>query len=278
MAGLIDTGINYRKQANAAFGQVAKNAAEIANANRKLSAAEKAGKLNAAGQGLGMGYMAYESGLLGKGAEKLGMSKDVVSALTPTPTPTPTTPGGTTTVAEDMAAKPLTAPVTPGTPTTGDAMFSGEMPGGNLSAAADVAKAMDPSVATSAVTTNAGNATNIANTAGQTANTASQAVNTASQATEAASGAAPTGGLGTIGGAIEGFGSGMAAGGVAGGVGGGIGGAIGGTVASPLAAAGGLANMAGLTGVGSTLTGAASTISGATATAGAELAALIMAF
>lgn len=276
MAGLIDTGISYRKQANAAFGQVAKNAAELANANRKLKAAEKAGAWNAAGQGLGMGYMAYESGMLGKGAEKLGMSKDVVNALTPTPTPTPTTPGGSTTVAEDMAAKPLTTPVTPTTPTTGDAMFSGEAPGGNLSAAADVAKAMDPSVATSAVTTNAGNA-------------ATNATNTVGQATEAVSGSAPTGGLGTIGGAIEGFGSGMAAGGVAGGIGGGIGGAIGGTVASPLAAAGSLANMAGLTGVGSTLTGAAGTISGGASAAGTAIAggasaaleglgALIMAF
>lgn len=104
MAGLIDTGINYRKQANAALGQAARGANEVANFNRKMDAADKAGKWNAAGQGLGMGFMSYESGLLGKGAAKLGMSKPIVDALTPTPpeapvpTPgaTPTPPAGTT--------------------------------------------------------------------------------------------------------------------------------------------------------------------------------------
>lgn len=131
MAGLIDTGINYRKQANAALGQAAKGANEVANFNRRMDAAEKAGKWNAAGQGLGMGYMGYESGLLGKGAAKLGMSKPIVDALTPTPpeapvpTPgaTPTPPAGTTpaptpgatptpTPAPAPAAESVTAPTT----------------------------------------------------------------------------------------------------------------------------------------------------------------------
>lgn len=83
MPGLIDTGINYRKQANAAFGEAAKGAMERENANRKLKAAEKAGAWNAAGQGVGLTAGAYESGALGEGAQALGASPEVVGALTP---------------------------------------------------------------------------------------------------------------------------------------------------------------------------------------------------
>lgn len=272
MAGLIDTGINYRKQANAAFGQVAKNAAEIANANRKLSAAEKAGKFNAAGQGLGMGYMAYESGLLGKGAQGLGAGKGVVDALTP---------GGDVagavnelTVAPNYSASALKSATDSATQ-----LGLGQGPGAiqgpeGAKSVVDVANALDPSLAS-----NAANA----------ANTATNATQGASSAGTAATGGNVTSMGGTLGGAINGaasgFASGMASGGlgtgIAGGVGGGLGGAVGGTIAAPLQLAGTVANAVSA-GSGAELLAAGSDIAAGAATAGAGalegLAGLIMAF
>jgi len=87
MAGLIDLGINYRKQAMDAMGGVAQRETERQNFNRKMAAQEKAAKCNAAGQGLGMGYMAYNSGALGKAADVVlpeGASKaGILDFLTP---------------------------------------------------------------------------------------------------------------------------------------------------------------------------------------------------
>lgn len=253
MAGLIDTGINYRKQANAAFGQVAKNAAELANANRRLNAADKAGKLNAAGQGLGMGYMAYESGLLGKGAAKMGMSKGVVDALTPTP---PTTPTVGPTVQDQMLSQPAPTTSGPGGQTVGDAMESGEMPSGTLSSAADAPLPTEAATTATEAGAAGGNVTSLGGPLG-----------------------------GAINGAASGFASGMASGGlgtgIAGGVGGGLGGAVGGTIAAPLQLAGTAANAISA-GSGAELLAAGSDIAAGGATAGAGalegLATLIAAF
>lgn len=262
MAGLIDTGISYRKQAGAAMAAAARGENEIANANRKLNAAEKAGKWNAAGQGLGMGYTAYQTGLLGKAATKMGASKPVIDALTPSP---PTAPVPTTgpTGQEQMLSQPAPATSTQGGQTVADAMDSGEIPSGTLSSVADA-----PLPAEAA--TSAGEAA----TAGEAA----------------ATGGNVTSMGGTLGGAINGaasgFASGMASGGlgtaIGGGIGGGLGGAIGGTIASPLTLAGTAANAVGATGVGTALTGAGEAITAAATTAGSAalegLASLIMAF
>ena len=95
MAGLIDLGINYKRQANAGFGEVSKARTEQALFNRKMNAQNKAGAYNAAGTGLGLGYMAYQNGMLGKAAETLNASPEVVKALTPTPeAPPPGSIGG----------------------------------------------------------------------------------------------------------------------------------------------------------------------------------------
>lgn len=95
MAGLIDLGIDYKRQANAGFGEVSKARTEQALFNRKMNAQNKAGAYNAAGTGLGLGYMAYQNGMLGKAAETLNASPEVVKALTPTPeAPPPGSIGG----------------------------------------------------------------------------------------------------------------------------------------------------------------------------------------
>ena len=87
MAGLIDLGIDYKRQANAGFGEVSKARTEQALFNRKMNAQNKAGAYQAAGTGLGLGYTAYQNGMLGKAAETLKASPEVVKALTPTPPP-----------------------------------------------------------------------------------------------------------------------------------------------------------------------------------------------
>jgi hypothetical protein len=95
MAGLIDLGINYKRQANAGFGEVSKARTEQALFNRKMNAQNKSGAYNAAGTGLGLGYMAYQNGMIGKAAETLNASPEVVKALTPTPeAPPPGSIGG----------------------------------------------------------------------------------------------------------------------------------------------------------------------------------------
>ena len=93
MAGLIDLGIDYKRQANAGFGEVSKARTEQALFNRKMNAQNKAGAYQAAGTGLGLGYTAYQNGMLGKAAETLKASPEVVKALTPTPPPPPPGPG-----------------------------------------------------------------------------------------------------------------------------------------------------------------------------------------
>jgi len=110
MAGLIDLGIDYKRQANAGFGEVSKARTEQALFNRKMNAQNKAGAYQAAGTGLGLGYTAYQNGMLGKAAETLKASPEVVKALTPTPEP-PTTPTPAPT------APPAESPPTPAAPT-----------------------------------------------------------------------------------------------------------------------------------------------------------------
>lgn len=111
MAGLIDLGIDYKRQANAGFGEVSKARTEQALFNRKMNAQNKAGAYQAAGTGLGLGYTAYQNGMLGKAAETLKASPEVVKALTPTPEP-PTTPTPAPT------APPAESPPTPAAPPT----------------------------------------------------------------------------------------------------------------------------------------------------------------
>jgi hypothetical protein len=74
MAGLIDVGINQRDQANAAFNQVAQQETDRANFNRRMNAEEKAGRWNAAGQGVGLSMVAGNKGLLGNSAKPNGAS------------------------------------------------------------------------------------------------------------------------------------------------------------------------------------------------------------
>ena len=133
MAGLIDLGINYKRQANAGFGEVSKARTEQALFNRKMNAQNKAGAYNAAGTGLGLGYMAYQNGMLGKAAETLNASPEVVKALTPTPeAPPPGSIGG------NPAPPPPTEPVVPvePTPVAVPEVAAPEVAGGGEAAAA----------------------------------------------------------------------------------------------------------------------------------------------
>lgn len=90
MAGLIDIGIDQRNQANAAFAQVAQQETDRANFNRQMNAQRKAGEWNAAGQGVGLGAVAYSTGALGNVADKLGASYTLQNALKPDSQVSPT--------------------------------------------------------------------------------------------------------------------------------------------------------------------------------------------
>lgn len=122
MPGLIDLGIDYRKQANDMFSQVAQDETERLNFNRKMNAERTGAGWNAAGQGVGLGTMAYQSGALGNVANTLGASKGVVDALTPKPSAGEAGGGETGEGTGEM--------------TQGDALMTGDEAGGTISEAA----------------------------------------------------------------------------------------------------------------------------------------------
>lgn len=287
--GLIDLGVRYRGQAMDTMGGIARRETERVNFNRKLAAQEKAGRWNAAGQGLGLGYMGYQTGALGKAAETVGASPGVVDFLTPAKT-------GAETAAANAAQQggnaiqATRALNTPGVPSgyAPDPGSLGNVPmpaGSGATPAPTPTPTPTPAVGGGAATTGAGQA---------------------ASAPTLGSMAEGTGiGTGTIGGAISGgsmggtvgsgigtaaFGAGGAAGGAVGGtIGGGLGGALGGTVAAPLSAMGSGLSAVGATTAGGALSGAAGAITGSAAAGGAaagagvgsalsSLGALILAF
>lgn len=281
--GLIDLGVRYRGQAMDTMGGIARRETERVNFNRKLAAQEKAGRWNAAGQGVGLGYMGYQTGALGKAAEAVGASPGVVDFLTPAKT------GADAAAAHAAqqggnAIQATKALNTPGLP-SGYAPDPGSLSNVPMPAGSGATPPPAPAAGGSAATVGGGQA--------------------ASAPTLGSMAEGVGAGTGTIGGAISGgsmggtvgagigtgaFGAGGAAGGAVGGaIGGGLGGALGGTVAAPLSALGSGLSAMGATTAGGALSGAAGAITGSAAAGGAaagagvgsalsSLGALILAF
>lgn len=283
--GLIDLGVRYRGQAMDTMGAVARRETERVNFNRKLAAQEKAAKWNAAGQGVGLGYMGYQTGALGKAAETVGASPGVVDFLTPAKSGAETAAANAAQQGGNAieATKVLNTPGLPSgyAPEPGS-LSNVPMPAGS---GATPAPAPAPAAGGSAATVGGGQAAS-APTLGSMAEGVGAGTGTIGGAISGGSMGATVGtGIGT-----GAFGAGGAAGGAVGGaIGGGLGGAIGGTVAAPLSAIGSGLSAMGATTAGGALSGAAGAITGTAAAGGAaagagvgsalsSLGALILAF